>query len=306
MKKLFFTLFLCFLVINSYAIKISTPYVSVWWLEKNLDKVILLDVRRSKQDFYKGHIPNAVFVDKSKVRVDKIIMGKSVKGFLPEKEYFQNFLRSLGINNDSAVVIYTKQRKHINAKYAARLYWQFKVYGFENVALLDGGYYKWVNDIKKIEKGAGKAVTKGNVVLKDVNHEILADISEVKKAINDKNSIIIDFREMAYYLGIKTKSYIAYSGHIPTAFSVSEDLFFNDDGTFISKNDMEKTLFALNIDIHKPIIVYCNTGNHSALGWFILHEILKADSVKNFDGSLIEWTTYELPTKKYVIENFSN
>lgn len=305
MKKLFLVILCLILVGSAYAAKLDSPLVSVQWLNKHLDEVIVLDVRKSMSDFIRGHIPGARFVDKSKVRVDKKINGKMLEGFLPDKNYFEGFLRNLGVNNDSAVVIYTKQKGAVNAKYAARLYWQFKVYGFKNVALLDGGYYKWVDEIKKIEKGAGKKINFGNVELKNVDKNMIADFENVKKLMSDQNSILIDFRNLELYLGISKKSYVLYPGHIPGSYMMPESIFFKKDGTYISKNDIYKTLRALNIDINKNQIVYCNTGNHASVGWFILHELMGAKNVLLYDGSLIEWTNLNMPTKQFVIENFT-
>lgn len=304
MKKIIVTIFITFLSMNIQAMSVPSSLVSVKWLNDNLKNVVILDIRKSEKDFFKGHIPGAVFVNKSKIRVDKEINGKEIEGFLPDKAYFQKLLRSYGVNKDSAVVIYTKQHKYLNAKYPARLFWQFKAYGFNNVALLNGGYLKWLKTIKNVEKGTGKLIVKGNVNLGNLDKNTISDLSELKKAINNRDYLIADFRQIAYYLGSKTASYIPYSGHIPTAVTIPEDLFFNSDSTFISKNKIENIMKAFNIDTKKKIILYCNTGNHSALGWFILKELLNVKNVKNFDGSLIEWTAYKLPTKIYIIENF--
>ena len=289
---------------NIQAITVPSSLVSVKWLNDNLNNVVILDIRKYEKDFFKGHIPGAVFVNKSKIRVNKEINGKEIEGFLPDKAYFQDLLRSYGINEDSGVVIYTKQHKHLNAKYSARLFWQFKAYGFKNVALLDGGFIKWLKTGKKVEKGQGKLIVKGNVTLGDLDKNTISDLNELKKTINNKNYLIADFRQIAYYLGSKKASYIPYPGHIPTAVTIPEDLFFNSDSTFISKDKIKNIMKAFNINTNKKIILYCNTGNHSALGWFILKELLNVKNVKNFDGSLIEWTAYKLPVKNYIIENF--
>jgi len=303
-KKIILSVLMSLVSFNIYAN--MSPIVDTDWVLTHLnDKdLIILDIRADKQDFYKGHIPNAIYVNKSDIRVDKEVNGKSLEGYLPDKAYFQNLLRSYGINNNSKVVIHTIQFGVKNLKYATRLYWQFKVYGFENVTLMEGGYLKWLKESKPIEKGPQRSVNTGDVVLKDTDESMISSTEDVEEALKDKSYTLVDFRDFQSYLGSHKASYIPYPGHIPSAFAAPEELFFKKDGTFVDKTTALNTFHALNIDLDKKIIIYCNTGNHSTEGWMIIHELLGHKNVSMYDGSLIEWTNLNKMTKLYEVENF--
>ncbi|UOD35096.1 sulfurtransferase [Deferribacteraceae bacterium V6Fe1] len=304
MKRIVIFLLMLFMSVNIYA-KMS-PIVDTDWVLAHLnDKdLIILDIRANKQDFYKGHIPNAIYVNKSDIRIDKEINGKLLEGYLPDKAYFQNLLRSYGINNNSKVVIYTIQYGIKNLKYATRLYWQFKLYGFQNVTLMEGGYLKWLKESKPIEKGDQRNVAEGDVILKDADNSMIATTEDVEKALKDKSYILVDFRDFQSYLGSNKASYIPYPGHIPGAFVAPEELFCKKDGSFVDKTTALNTFHALNIDLDKKIIIYCNTGNHSTEGWMLIHELLGKKNISMYDGSLIEWTNLNKMTKLYEVENF--
>mgnify|MGYP005853964619 CR=1 FL=1 len=287
---------LMFSVGNSYSTEIS-PLVDTDWLSKNLENnnVLVLGIRKQAQDFYKGHIPRAVLVKEPKMAVYRDIGGKKLRGYLPDQNYFEEFLKLLGVNNNSHLILLSFVHGNKNTKYVTGLYWQLKVFGFDNVSILDGGFKKWASENRPVEKGSGRDVVKGGVKLISPKIGMVYETDDILSFQKSKDNMLIDFRDFASYIGVKKSDDVLDYGHISGAYAVPEELFFNEDGTVIS---------ALNISLSKPIAIYCNTGNHATEGWFIFHEVLSKPDIYVYDGSLMEWTNLGHKLVKYKMDNY--
>lgn len=296
---------LMFLVGNSYSTEIS-PLVDTDWLSKHLENnnVLVLDIRKHAQDFYKGHIPRAVLLEEPKITVHRDIGGKKLKGYLPDQNYFEEFLKLLGVNNNSHLILLSFVHGNKNTKYVTRLYWQLKVFGFDNVSILDGGFKKWASENRPVEKGSGRDVVKGDVKLSSLKIGMVYETDDILSFQKSKDNMLIDFRDFASYIGVKKSDDVLDYGHISGAYAVPEELFFNDDGTFITQEKIKGVISALNISLSKPIAIYCNTGNHATEGWFIFHELLSKADLYVYDGSLMEWTNLGHKLVKYKMDNY--
>ena len=120
------------------------PLVNGEWLVSNLEKVLVLDVRKETKTFAEGHIPGAILVDVNLIRIERRISDKNMTRMRPDAASFEQFMRAHGVDNDSLVVLTHRGEKPGHVTGAARLYWHMKYYGFEQVALLDGGNPNWV------------------------------------------------------------------------------------------------------------------------------------------------------------------
>lgn len=305
-KNVAFVLFFAVVLsVNLFAGEIR-PIVDTEWVNSHIQdsSLVLIDVRKQSQDYYKGHIPGAVLVEEPKMTVRKTVAGKELKGYLPGKEYFETFLKSLGVSDNSYLVLYSSVHGNKNTKYVTRLYWQLKVFGFDKVSIIDGGFKKWVMENRPVEKGAGRQPVSGTVRLKDPDRNMVYDTQNVIDFMKDNKNLLVDFRDFASYLGSKKSDDVLDYGHIPSGYAMPEELFFNDDGTFVSVGKIKGLASALNISPDKTIAIYCNTGNHAAEGWFILHELLGKEDVKLYDGSLTEWTNLGHKLVKYRVDNY--
>lgn len=106
------------LVGNSYSTEIS-PLVDTYWLSKNLENnnVLVLDLRKHAQDFYKGDIPRGVLVEEPKIKVHRDIGGKKLKGYLLYQNYFEEFLKLLCIHNNSNLILFSFVYRNKNTKH---------------------------------------------------------------------------------------------------------------------------------------------------------------------------------------------
>jgi len=259
--------------------------VSTDWLEKNLNntKLHIIEVSTDTGVYERGHIQGAVNIKWHTDLVDPI------KRDIASKENLQKTLQSLGINNDSTIVIYGDN----NNWFAAWGAWVFDVYGIKNVKLLDGGRKKWETEKRPLTPVATSVKT-GNILLSNANNTLRAKLPDVVEVANKKsNTILVDIRSPDEYSGkIFAPPGFAETairaGHIPGAVNVPWSSAVAPDGTFKSKEELKKIYGAVGVDEKKPIITYCRIGERSSHTWFALKKILGYE-VRNYDGS---WTEY--------------
>ena len=259
--------------------------VNTDWLEKNLNnpKIRIVEVSTDTGVYERGHIQGAVNIKWHTDLVDPI------KRDIASKENLQKTLQSLGINNDSIIVIYGDN----NNWFAAWGAWVFDVYGIKNVKLLDGGRKKWETEKRPLTPVATSVKT-GNILLSNANNTLRAKLPDVVEVANKKsNTILVDIRSPDEYSGkIFAPPGFAETairaGHIPGAVNVPWASAVATDGTFKSKEELKKIYGAVGVDEKKPIITYCRIGERSSHTWFALKKILGYE-VRNYDGS---WTEY--------------
>ena len=258
--------------------------VSAEWVEENLDnpQVVLVEVDEDTTSYDKGHIRGAIKLDWTTDLQDQ------VRRDFVNKEQFEALLSDRGVANDSTVVLYGGN----NNWFAAYAYWYFKLYGHEDVRLLDGGRKRWELDSRELTDEVVKRDAT-EYAAKEPNLEIRAFRDEVLQAIGVKN--LVDVRSPDEYAGrLLAPAHLPQeqaqrAGHIPTAANVPWSKAANDDGTFRADDEL-KTLYAdAGVDFGKDTIAYCRIGERSAHTWFVLHEILGQANVKNYDGSWTEW-----------------
>jgi thiosulfate/3-mercaptopyruvate sulfurtransferase len=259
--------------------------VSADWAESNLDTagVVFVEVDEDTTAYDGGHIPGAVKLDW------KTDLQDQVRRDFINKEQFEALLSDRGISTDDTVVLYGGN----NNWFAAYAYWYFKLYGHDQVKLLDGGRKKWELDGRELSKEpVSRSAT--SYVAKDQDVSIRAFRDEVIAAIGEKN--LIDVRSPDEFSGkLLAPAHLPQEqsqrgGHIPTALNVPWSKAANEDGTFKSDDELQKLYVnEAGLDESKDTIAYCRIGERSSHTWFALHELLGHPNVKNYDGS---WTEY--------------
>jgi thiosulfate/3-mercaptopyruvate sulfurtransferase len=258
--------------------------VTADWAEQNLDTdgVVFAEVDEDTTAYDAGHIPGAVKINWKTELQDPVI-----RDFV-DKGAFEKLLSDKGISNNDTVVLYGGN----NNWFAAYAYWYFKLYGHDDVRLLDGGRKKWELD--------GRTLTTDEVsrqatsyTAQDQDTTIRAFRQEVVDSIGAKN--LVDVRSPAEFAGeILAPAHLPQEvaqrpGHIPTALNVPWSKAANEDGTFKSDDELRTLYGGAGLDESKATIAYCRIGERSSHTWFVLHELLGQSDVKNYDGS---WTEY--------------
>jgi thiosulfate/3-mercaptopyruvate sulfurtransferase len=255
------------------------------WVEAHIGEpgVVLVEVDEDTSAYDKGHIPTAVKIDWKKDLQDP------VRRDFVDKTGFEALLSARGIANDDTVVLYGGN----NNWFAAYAYWYFKLYGHNNVKLLDGGRKKWELDSRELSTDVPERAST-SYTAQEQNADLRALRDEVLAAIGKRN--LVDVRSPDEFAGrLLAPAHLPQEqaqrgGHIPTARNVPWSKAANEDGTFKSDSDLE-TLYKeeAGLDFAKDTIAYCRIGERSAHTWFVLHELLDLANVKNYDGS---WTEY--------------
>jgi thiosulfate/3-mercaptopyruvate sulfurtransferase len=262
----------------------SDVLVSVDWAEENLNApgVVFVEVDEDTSAYDGGHIEGAVRLDWKKDLQDQ------VRRDFVNQEQFSDLLSARGIANDDEVVLYGGN----NNWYAAYAYWYFKLYGHNNVKLLDGGRKKWELDGRPLSAdGVSRPATQYKASAPDVSIHAFRD--EVIAAIGAKN--LVDVRSPDEFTGkILAPAHLPQEqsqrpGHIPSAINVPWSKAANEDGTFKSDAELTEIYKEAGLDGEKDTIAYCRIGERSSHTWFMLQELLGHQDVKNYDGS---WTEY--------------
>jgi len=286
--------------------RMMDPIVSTDWLYANskLENLVIIDIR-GPGDYAAGHIPGSInepFVtafDPCTGPTSNWIIGTKDCLWLelPGLDDLMGTIGKLGITPDSRVVIVTapnpKEPPFYGLANATRVADTLIYAGVANVAILDGGYPKWVSE--------GRATTKEVPAVKSVTYR-----NEVKKGMfvstnyvqrQMKNAVIIDARNANVYSGLAIEPFTNKAGHIPNAKSLPAPSIWNQnpDGTYTYKDP--KTLGKMVSGVmgksanprSQEIIVYCGVGGYASSWWFVLTQVLGYQNVKIYDGAAQEW-----------------
>jgi thiosulfate/3-mercaptopyruvate sulfurtransferase len=258
--------------------------VSVDWAEENLTTrgIVFVEVDEDTTAYDRGHIEGAVKLDWRKDLQDP------VRRDFVDREQFSDLLSARGVANEDTVILYGGN----NNWFAAYAYWYFKVYGHQDVKLLDGGRKKWELDGRQLSRDTViRAATRYKAAEPDLSIRVFRD--EVIAAIGNTN--LVDVRSPDEFTGkILAPPHLPQEqsqrpGHIPTAINVPWSEAANEDGTFKSDAKLAEIYKAAGLDASKSTIAYCRIGERSSHTWFVLKELLGHGDVKNYDGS---WTEY--------------
>ena len=294
MRLLFTAIIIAITTVPTFGAELQKPLVSTEWLAKNFDDVKVIDVRKSEDSFSEnGHIPDSVHAPWSEVRTTQELGGIKLQSMTPSGPDFAKWARGLGINNSSRIVIAHPGIKPSNVSAAARLYWQFKYFGHEAVSLLDGGVAKWKSEGRAVSHEIDLA-DEGDFqfIFANMKPELLATTKMVERMVSKKQVTMIDTRSLAFYLGLEKKNYVASFGHIPGAkhFPMTSHMTFNAPRRFYEAGKLGQAVAAMGLDMTRPVIAYCNSGQAAAATWFVLSELLGQKNVSLYDGSMHAWT----------------
>jgi len=254
------------------------------WVESHLDdpKVVLVEVDEDVSAYDTGHIHGAVRLD-----WQSELQQPAVRDVV-DKEDFEKLLSRKGIGNDHTVVLYGGN----NNWFAAYAYWYFKLYGHDDVKLMDGGRKKWELDGRELVSDvADRPATTYTAREQDLTIRAYRD--EVIASIGSRN--LVDVRSPDEFSGkLKAPAHLPQeqaqkAGHVPTAINIPWSKAANDDGTFKADDELAALYREQGFDEGRPTIAYCRIGERSSHTWFVLRELLGKSDVKNYDGSWAEY-----------------
>eukprot|EP00276_Gloeochaete_wittrockiana_P009252 CAMPEP_0184650870 /NCGR_PEP_ID=MMETSP0308-20130426/8440_1 /TAXON_ID=38269 /ORGANISM="Gloeochaete witrockiana, Strain SAG 46.84" /LENGTH=281 /DNA_ID=CAMNT_0027084701 /DNA_START=153 /DNA_END=998 /DNA_ORIENTATION=- len=266
------------------------PLVTPQWLQEHIkdDSIRIVDgswsipKRDFRTDFDNARIPNSVFFD-----MDAIAdTSTDLPHMLPSAQAFATAVgEQLGIRNTDRIVIYDKG----GVFSSPRVWWTFKVFGAENVAVLNGGFPAWKELGFPVETGVPTPPTpqKFDAVFKP---EIVKSLQDVLSNVSTQTSQVLDARGAGRFKGTEPEPRPGVaSGHIPKSLNVPYPSVLDSSKLrFKDIEDLKSAFRAAGVDLNRPIITSCGTGVTASILFLALDLIGKKD-VAVYDGSWTEW-----------------
>lgn len=272
--------------------------VSTDWLLDHLKApdVAILDAswhlpqagRDARQEFLAVRIPGAQFFD-----IDELADSTSLyPHMLPRPEKFSSRMRKLGVGDGKKVIVYDA----LGIYSAPRAWWMFRVFGKDDVAVLDGGLRKWKAEGKPVEDGEPATPQERHFTAR-YRSTLVSDRQDVLAALESGSVQIADARSAARFQGAEPEPRAGVRrGHMPGARNLPYSSLIRDDGTMHTPADIEAQFRKAGIDPARPVITSCGSGITAAvLSLGLAH--LQSSGHALYDGSWAEWGSIaELPT----------
>jgi len=262
--------------------------VSTDWVAKHLNDLENVRIVESDEDvllYEVEHIPNSVKIDWVEDLNDPL-----VRDYLdPEK--FARLMGEKGIGPDTKVVFYGDK----NNWWATYALWVFRLFGHDNVAVMDGGRVKWQAEGREMTLEVPSVPPAEYPTPTRDDSEIRAFKADVEKHLQ-ANGPMIDVRSPGEYSGelLHMPDYpqegALRGGHIPGAANVPWARAAREDGTFKSADELKEIYEGeAGLAGGDDVVAYCRIGERSSHTWFVLSYLLGYDKVRNYDGSWTEW-----------------
>ena len=235
--------------------------------------------RDARAEYDAEHIPGARFFD-----IDDISDARSdLPHMAAPVEKFMSRMRALGVGDGHQVVIYDTSGLFS----AARVWWNFKLMGQDNVAVLDGGLPKWKAEGRELED-LPPMIRDRHMTVR-VQNQLVRDVTQVSAASKLGSHAIIDARSAERFRGdVPEPREGLRAGHIPGSRNVPYATLFNDDGTMKSPEACRAIFETAGVDLSKPAITSCGSGVTAAILSLALERLGKSDH-SLYDGSWTEW-----------------
>ena len=255
------------------------------WLAEHLDdpSIRIVEVDENPALYAEAHIPGAIGFDWKKDLQDQV-----KRDFLGPEDFGALFA-SRGIGDEHTIVLYGDR----NNWFAAYTYWYLKYYGHDAVKLVNGPREKWIgegrpttDEVPSYEPATFTAKP-GDEAIRAKRDEVLAALGDGKRLVDVRSPQEFS-GELIAMAGYEQEG-AQRAGHIPGAASIPWAQAVKEDGTFKSADELRDLYGGKGVLDGERIIAYCRIGERSAHTWFVLHELLGNESVKNYDGSWTEW-----------------
>ena len=242
-----------------------------------------------KAEYEQGHIPGAGFLD---IQGELSDNSTQLRFMLPPVEQFASVVSQHGVGDATRVVLYSAG----SIMWATRVWWMFRAFGFDNAAILDGGWDKW--------KAEGRPLSTDScayppaVFTPRPRSGLFVGKEQVRASLKDPGTIAVNALPPDLHSGSMPSRY-GRPGRIPGSVNVpAGTLLDQQTKAFVPLADAQAKFSAAGIDTHKHVIAYCGGGISATVDLFLLHQ-LGYDNITLYDGSMGEWARDEaLPIEK--------
>ena len=255
------------------------------WVAEHKDdpKVRIVEVDVDTSAYEQGHIQGAVGWDWTTQLCDTLH-----RDILPKAD-LERLMAQSGVANDTTVILYGDN----NNWFAAWALWQMKLYGHQDVRLMNGGRRKWLEEGRELTTEAPR-IAPASYSAAEPDLSLRTFLPEALQASQNRSKAFVDVRSPDEFSGkILAPPGLPKScqrgGHIPGAVNIPWGQVCNEDGTFKPHDALKALYAAKGVTGDRPIIAYCRIGERSSHSWFALKYLLGYEDVTNYDGSWTEW-----------------
>ncbi|HTH65500.1 MAG TPA: sulfurtransferase [Gemmatimonadales bacterium] len=262
--------------------------VSTQWVAEHLTDptVRLVESNEDILLYETGHIPGAVKIDWVADLNDPL-----VRDYV-DRSRFQQLLRAKGIDQDTTVVFYGDR----NNWWATYAFWVFRLFGVDNLKVMDGGRLRWAEEGRPLETTAVHTAP-GNITVRERDDTRIRAFSDRVQTHVERHKPLVDVRSPEEYRGerLHMPEYpnegALRGGHIPGARSIPWGRAINPDTHTFRPAEELRTIYQHENGLPRDdeVVVYCRIGERSSHTWFALTYLLGFNRVRNYDGSWTEW-----------------
>jgi thiosulfate/3-mercaptopyruvate sulfurtransferase len=237
--------------------------------------------RDPRAEFLAAHIPGAVFFD-----IDAVAdHATDLPHMLPAPEAFAAAAGALGIGDGDRVVVYDTR----GVVSAARVWWTFRVFGHDAVAVLDGGLAKWRAEGRPL--ASGEAAPAPRAFTPRFRPELVRGLAAMRENLAAPRAQVLDARSAGRFAGSEPEPRPGLrGGHIPGSLSLPYETLYRPDATLRPPDDLRAAFAAAGVDPARPVVTTCGSGITASVLALALHLLGRRD-VAVYDGSWTEWAT---------------
>ena len=267
----------------------ALPLVTPEWLARNLTRrdVRIVDgswhmpqlKRDPRAEFAAAHIPGAVFFD-----IDAIAdHATSLPHMLPSAREFARAVGGLGIGARDREIVYDSR----GVASAARVWWTFRAFGHDAVAVLDGGLPRWRAEGRPVESGT--PAPRPRKFTARLRRSLVRDLAAMRRNVTTRKAQVLDARSRGRFVGTEPEPRAGLrSGHIPGSLNLPYDELYQQDGTLLPPQELKAKFEAAGLDLGKPVVTSCGSGVTASVLALGLYAAGRPD-VAVYDGSWTEW-----------------
>jgi thiosulfate/3-mercaptopyruvate sulfurtransferase len=268
----------------------TDPLVGTDWLAKHLGEPDLKVVdatfylphlkRDARAEFEQAHIPGAIFFDIDAIADHSV----PLPHMLPDAQAFADAVGALGIGNGDRVVAYGGR----GLIASARVWWTFRVFGHDRVAVLDGGLAKWKKEGRPVEPGVPAPAPRRFAAT--FHEELVADLDRVRAVLERRDAQIVDARSRGRFTATEPEFRPGLrGGHIPGSMNLPyNELFRAEDDAMLPAEEVRGAFSRAGLDLARPVVATCGSGVSAAVLALALYRLGRRDAAV-YDGSWTEW-----------------
>jgi thiosulfate/3-mercaptopyruvate sulfurtransferase len=239
-------------------------------------------IKPGREDFEKGHIPGAQFID---LQADLSAPHPKLRFMLPSAEAFAAAMGRFGVGENSRVVLYSTT----TPQWASRVWWMLRNYGFDSAAVLDGGFAKWFREGRPVETGAASARPPATFVVR-TDRKLMVGKEEVLAAVGDGAVCTINALSREQHIGTGGAVY-GRAGRITKSVNVPAAALLDPaSGMYLPAPQLRAKFAAVGAFEAPRVITYCGGGIAASSDAMVL-TMLGHPDVRLYDASMSEWAT---------------